>query len=78
MCVQVVMALARLGIHRLVLRGLVAQCKECLTSDRGVVDSSLEGLGGSVLRVLDSRQRGCGFKLHRRHCIVSWSIKTHD
>ena len=21
-------------------------------------------------RVLDSRQRGCGFELHQRHCIV--------
>ena len=24
-------------------------------------------------RVLDSRSRGCGFKPHRRHCVVSWS-----
>ena len=28
-------------------------------------------------RVLDSRQRGSGFKPHRRHCIVSLS-KTHS
>ena len=24
-------------------------------------------------RVLDSRQRGCGFESHRRHCVVSLS-----
>ena len=27
-------------------------------------------------RVLDSRPRGCGFKPHWRHCVVSLS-KTH-
>ena len=27
-------------------------------------------------RVLDSRPGGCGFELHRRHCVVSLS-KTH-
>ena len=27
-------------------------------------------------RVLDSRQRGCGFKPHRHHCVMSLS-KTH-
>ena len=27
-------------------------------------------------RVFDLRQRGCGFKPHRRHCVVSLS-KTH-
>ena len=33
------------------------------------------GLGLSG-RVLDLRQRGCGFEPHRRHCVVPLS-KTH-
>ena len=35
-----------------------------------------EGVQWLSGRVLDSRSKGCGFKPHRRHCVMSLS-KTH-